>query len=49
MLSTLEDQVSLQEQSFWAKEGDFATVLKDFQQIEALQKDLGLHDALGDT
>lgn len=48
-LSSLNHRLSDQEQYPWAKVVDWASTLKDFQQMEALQKDLGLHEALSLT
>lgn len=46
-LFRLDQRVSHQEQYPWTKAAD--STLNDFQQIEALQKDLGLHEALALT
>ncbi|KAF7511419.1 hypothetical protein GJ744_004608 [Endocarpon pusillum] len=48
-LSRLDQRVSDQEQYPWTKVVDGSSTLKDFQQMEVLQKDLGLHEALGVT
>ena len=48
-LSRLDQRLSDQEQYPWTKVVDGSSTLKDFQQMEALQKDLGLHEALSLT